>query len=400
MNVLSPVIVAGIFLSFAGAAYAASHTERDAAEDALNSLGPVTDQITNGNMQNTVVPFGGTNIDEANLEPSEFDREILDIRAGSGQDGRAHQSTVDSFNNRPQIDLGSDPLALADDSVENAEAGLGGLFSANSGTCDAFFQDGSYDGLKLCNAILKRDIRVCEVWRDISVDREDFWACEMAERDFTRTCTRNVSWTCTGMTGAACRADRLRANRSFTWEHSNRQMRFHFAGDDTFQVCFVRSQRIVLKSYVGFDITQLDVSRFAFSGIGQIQVNGDVVWTTGTDSRGPLNIKYLDAGGKDGSSGLSAVVHAGATPIDFCPPAGAPTVSAPRLSLLSSVQIPRPGPSQINANNRPFIPMGEKEDIVIDLLVANMTMKPDIEFRLNVDGACCSHISATGGETC
>lgn len=393
------VVLTSCLVVFSGPLVANTHTERTAAEAALEGLGPVTDQITEPNMLGTVVPFAGTETGEASLAPADFDRAILDIHAGSGQDGRAYQSTLDSVSNRPDVDLGSDPLALADDAIENAEAAVGGLFSANSGTCEALFQEGSYSGLRLCKAIVQRDVRVCEIWREISVDREDFWACEMAERDYTRDCSVDVSWACTGSTGATCRRDRLRANHAFTWANANSQMRFDFAGQTEPLECLVRTKRVILESYVGFDITQLDVSRFTFKGIGQIQVNGEVVWTYGTASRGPLNIQYVVTSGKNGTNVVNPVVHAGATPIDLCPPPISPIRSAPSVSILSEAVIPRPGPSLIDANHRPYIPMGESEDIVIDLLVGSLS-EPAIEFWVDVNGACCSQFTATGGEAC
>ncbi len=395
------IFVSAVFLwlSTGQGAVANSHTERDAAEAALDNLGAVTDQLTTSNMQNAVVPFAGTNTDEASMSPADFNRAILDIRAGSGQDGRAYQSTLDSLSDRPVVDLGSDPLALADDAIEGADGALGGLFSANSGTCDAMFQNGSYSGLRFCKAILQRDIRVCEVWREISVDREDFWACEMAERDYTRVCTPNISWVCSGSTGATCRRDRIRSNRSFTWANYNQEMRFTLGRDRAPSVCQIHQQRIVIDAYAGFDIERFRAIRWNFHGIGQMRVNGENVWTTGTTSRGNLNIVYVDSGGKDGVPALLPMVRAGRTPIDYCP-YEPPRSSLPSsVYLLSTIDVPVPGPSRISAANRPYIPMGEHEEIVIDLLVASWSERVQ-SFRLDVRGSCCSQFSAVGGETC
>lgn len=372
---------------------------RQAAEDALDGLGPVTDQLTTPNMRDAVVPFAGTDVDEAQMSPSDFDRAILDIRTGDGADGRAYQSTLDSLEGRPAVDLGDDPLSLADDAFENAEAALGGLFTADGGTCEALFQDGSYDGLRFCKAILQREIRVCEVWRDITVDREDFWACEMAERDFTRVCSPNISWTCTGETGAACRRDRVRSNRNFTWANEAREMWFSFNRTSAPTGCFITHQQIRIDAYVGFDIERFQAIHWRFKGIGQLRVNGENVWTYGTTSRGNLNLEYVDGGGKDGVPALVPVVRAGRTPIDYCPYEGPYRTLPSAQGLLSSIEKPVAGPSRINSNQRPYIPMGEHEEIVIDLFVANWGEEPQT-FRLDIRGPCCSRISAVGGESC
>lgn len=393
------LILTTFALMQASALAANSHTERDAAEAALGRLGSVTDQLTNRNMRDHVVPFAGTDIEEADLEPVDFDRAILNIHTGGGQDGRAYQSSIDSVSNRPRVNLGSDPLALADDAVENAGAAVGGLFAADSGTCEALFQGGSYDGLRFCKAIVQRDIRVCEVWREISVDREDFWACEMAERDFTRTCKPDISWTCTGSTGATCRRDRMRANRNFTWANGSSEMRFSFGRDIEPSDCSIHEQRIVVSAYAGFDLDRFRAFHWNFRGIGQLRVNGENIWTYGTNSRGDLNIQFEEVDGKDGFGPLVPVVYAGRTPIDYCNFEG-PRRSLPSSQdLLSALDKPVAGPSRINAAHRPYIPMGEHEDIVIDLLVADWGETPQT-FRLDVRGSCCSRITAVGGETC
>ena len=399
MNPGSFVSVTLLGLCIGQAVLANSHTERDAAEAALDNLGSVTDQLSMPNMRDTVVPFAGTDTDEASMAPADFDRAILDIRSGSDQDGRAYQSTLDSLSNRPVVDLGSDPLALADDAIEGADGALGGLFSANSGTCEAMFQNGSYGGLRFCKAILQRDIRVCEVWREITVDREDFWACEMAERDYTRVCTPNISWACTGSTGANCRADRIQSNRNFTWANSNREMRFSFGQNRDLSSCVIRQQRIIIDAYAGFAIDQFRAIRWDFDGIGQLRVNGENVWTFGTNSSGDLNLEYVSSGGKDGLPALVPMVRAGRTPIDYCPYISSPQSLPSMVDLLSAIDVVVPGPSRINAASRPYIPMGEHEEIVIDLLVASWIQRVQT-FRLDIRGSCCSQISAVGGETC
>jgi len=224
--------------------------------------------------------------------------------------------------------------------------------------------------------------------------RASFWACEVAERDFTRDCTEQVNWSCTGSTGPTCRTDRISSNHPFSWHNSGTQMRFSLTNDaykiSDILFCDIHHKQIRIRSYVGFDIKQLVIERFRFRGIGQIHVNGKVVWTWGTNVKAPLNFTYPDL--------VVPFVNAGQTPIGFCP-FSLPDRTASDISILSDVEIPLAGPSLMNSQNRPYIPMDEYEEIVIDLYTAYY-QDNTFDFRLNVNGPCCSQISPTGGDGC
>ena len=374
--------------------------EREAAEQALEGLGPVTDSLTMGNMRNAVVPYSGTDVDEADLRPEDFDQAILDVWTGPDHDGRAYQSTLDSVEQRPDVDLGLDPLGLADDAVENAEAALGGLFSADGGTCEAIFQNGNYDGVQLCNAILQREVQICDAWREISVDREDFWACERAERDFTRSCNLDLTWSCTGLRGAECRQDRLKADQPFDWNAASTVMTFNLGGTRPGSGCTMSYETISLESYVGFDPSMFRVLDWRYTGIAQLRVDGETVYTTGTTSRGILHVEFEDAGGKDNITGGLPVLYAGTTRLDYCPFGDGHVQTVGPIDLISRIDWPKAGPTEFRANHRPYVPMGERQTIVIQLIRYYYGEFRPTQLRLEVRGSCCSRITAAGGEQC
>ena len=383
---------------FAGPAIA--QQERQAAEQALDGLGPVTDSLTMGNMRDAVVPYRGTDVDEADLRPEDFDQAILEVWTGPDQDGRAYQSTLDSVDQRPDVDLGPDPLGLADDAVENAEAALGGLFTADGGTCEAIFQNGSYDGVRLCNAILQREIQACEVWREISVDREDFWACERAERDFTRTCNLDLTWSCTGLRGAECRQNRLRADKAFDWNATSTLMTFNLGSNSSGSGCTLSYETITLESYVGFEPSTFRILDWRYTGIAQLRVNGENLHTTGTASRGDLRIEFEAQNSKDLAPEQVPVLYAGTTRIDYCPYGAGHVRTVGPIGLRGRIDWPVPGPTEFRANNTPYIPMAEKQTIFIQLIRYYYGEYRPTRLRIEVGGTCCSQITASGGEQC
>lgn len=385
-------------------AFANSHTERDAAEAALDRMGPVTDQLTDSTLNNTVKTYGGTNTPEANLESGlGFDDAMNDVITGGGADGQAYQATVDSYSLRPSVDLGSDPLALANDAVENAEAAVGGLFSATSGTCSALFENGSYSGERFCRSILQRNFQSCDLTREISVDREDFWVCEVAERDYTRVCNEDVSWQCTGQTGRSCRTDRITADRPFSWADDRRELRFTLGNHDpeTDYVCQIHKQTINLKTYAGYDLTRFRAELYSFRGIAQLRVNGQNLWTYGTPSRGNLKIVYHDNPNDPDGFGIPIPhIYAGQTLIDICPYGSSLRTMPSKVGMMQAFDPPIAGPSLIDASNRPYIDMNEHEDVKIVLLVASYSRSVEQKFRISRRGSCCTSITPVGGEQC
>lgn len=372
--------------------------QRQAVDEALGDLGSITDRLTTDTLENTVIPFAGVETPETYLHPADYDRAILDVKTGDGADGRAYQSNVDSFAQRPAVDLGDDPLALADDAVANADAALGGFFSADSGTCEAIFQDGSYGGERFCTAILERQIEVCDVWREISVDREDFWACEIAERDFTRRCNRDVSWECTGTTQSSCRQSRIRADRPFTWRRNSSVMHFEFPGGGFPSLfgCIYDVERIVVDAYVGFNPDTLRVTEFNHTGFAQLRVNGRNIYTAFTNLVGDLNVQDPGVTGK--GIPLGPIAYIDDTPLDACLFEILDTEAGP-FDLLPRFDWPQPGPTRFTASHRPYVSMQEHDEIVIEIIRAVAEDHPT-SLKLEVGGSCCSAIRAVGGLEC
>jgi len=367
--------------------------ERDRAEGAMDVLGAVTDLLTKGVMEDTVTPFETATPPESSLTEPEFDDAELAIRTGSGVDGRAHSATVDSALNRPEVIIDPNTLDLADSAIEQADAVVGGLFTADGGTCEAIFDGGSYNGLRICQAILSRRLETCQEVRNISVDRDDTWSCDVEEPAYRKQCERNITWACTGSSGSICIKQAVNFSPAPVWAVVDEIADIRFGAINNGQ-CSLKTHTVFVQATDYVNLSFLNLSDLTFQGVAQIRVDGVNVWTYGTSVTGDLVLGDRDCGKKCSRR----AVYAGATWIEDC--GTATVISQPNADILTSLTVPTLGPSS-DLNSLPVtVSTGALTNQVrIDIITGNDSeVSMDATFKMG--GQCCSAISANLGDQC
>jgi hypothetical protein len=74
---------------------------------------------------------------ESQIAPHQIEDEVFNERVSDSVAARGLGAQVDSALTRPQVDLGDNPLALADAAVGASEAVAGGLFAPGGEACGA-----------------------------------------------------------------------------------------------------------------------------------------------------------------------------------------------------------------------------------------------------------------------
>jgi len=394
----------GVTLAVIVSLFMGSHimaqTPRDRAQGAMDSLGAVTDQISQGNMVNTVTPFVTDTPPETALTEPDFSNAELAIKTGSGVDGRAYSATVDSALNRPAVTMPPTALDLADAAIGQADAVVGGLFSANGGTCSAIFQGGSFSGLRICQSILSRRLETCQETRNISVDREDTWSCTVENATYRKQCQRNITWSCTGVQNGQCRKQAIQFTSSPAWippspvwnaQGTTTSIGFGAVNDGQ---CSIKTHTIFVQAADYINLTALALENLTFQGVAQIRVNGVNLWTFGTAATGNLVLGNRDCGKRCSKR----AVYAGSTWIQDCGTGNA--TSQPLVDLLPNLSVAALGPSS-NLNTPPVTVQtgAQSNQVRIDILTGN-----DSESGLTVGfqsgGQCCSAFTANLGGAC
>ena len=391
---MKKTVIAAISASlFLGCPSLAQMTERDRAQAAVNGMGPVTDQITQGNMVNTITPFVTATPPEASLTEPNFDAAELAIRTGTGVDGRAYSATVDSALNRPAVTMPPTALNLADSAIGQADAVVGGLFSANSGTCSAIFQGGSYNGLKICQSILSRRLETCQETRNISVDRDDTWSCTVENATYRKQCQKSITWSCTGSQNGTCRKQAISFTPAPVWNAQGTSADVSFGPVNNGQ-CSIRTHTIYLRTADYMNMTAMSLAGLTFQGVAQIRVNGVNVWTFGTAATGNLAVGNRSCGKRCSRR----AIYAGSTWIQDC--GTATVISRPMVDILPSLTVAALGPST-NLNTPPVtVATGSlSTQVRIDILTGNNS-ETSATAQFQTAGQCCSAFTANLGGAC
>lgn len=385
-------IFAAIFAAIATPVTAQDMRQR--VEGIVNQIDPTGGVFNQSNMESVVVPYETSAPPESQLEPSQFDAEELQRQTEDTPAAQAYAADRDSALNRPEVDLGTDPLALADSAVEQADAVVGGLFSSDGGQCSqGFVADSRFQGMQWCRSIVTRNIQSCNLARNVAVDRRDTWSCDIETGTYLKTCNKSVSWRCSGSSGAACRQWALNIwPLGKTWDAAGNNATVNIPNRSN-GTCSLKTDTFYINRRDALNLNSLELRDLYFFGVAQVRVNGANVWTYGTSRTGNI---YVANRGCGKNCSVPAVYSNGAW-IEDCGSPG--RVLSPRIGLAGYVGVGRPGPS-VESGLSSYLQMGKVSGAVrIDVVRIN-TAENWSWARIGVTGACCSAFAATVGGTC
>lgn len=364
---------------------------RAQAQQSLDALGSVTDLINQDTMEATVTPFETDAPPEAEIAPHQIEDEVFNARVSDTVAARGLGAQVDSALTRPDVDLGDNPLALADAAVGASEAVAGGLFVPGGEACDASLTVTPRDEVLYCTSVASAQYQTCRETRSIETDRDDLWACSTEDLDYKKRCSQAVSWTCTGETGALCTQAAVSLPASAVWRAG--ATGFDVAGTlSTDTSCTLQSDSFTVTASSAVDLRSLIVDQVSFNGAAQIRVNGVNVWTYGTSATGDLNVRNRDCG-KDCSR---TAAYAGSDWIEDC--SGTGRNANPGVDLRDVVPSPARGPSSI-VNHDVVLSAGPDATWIIEVIRINRR-ENRVGLGVAVAGSCCSAISAETGGAC
>ena len=371
----------------------------DRARTLLGQMDPVTEMLTDQTMQRTLIPFETAAPPEARLAPEAFEEEALRRRTNGSVEGGAYGAQADSAFTRPDVDLGADPLSLADDAVQTAPQTVGGFFSEAGGSCTSSFTGGEYSGAQFCTRILARSINTCQEWREITVDRQDTWQCAVEGATYRQQCDRRPRYTCTGARGGACiRQTVLISGANATWNATGTRAVLALPAVARTS-CGISSHTVTLTLPPTVQLTSLNTVLGSYNGVLQVQVNGDVVATTrnGVLETGLPTDAYLGIADRDcGKRCTIPAVYAGGTWIEDC-------ADARHTSTLDIPLAPLQAGRDLTLET-PTLPgvvalIGTSATIELRILTAN-TLETGSAITLTFAGSCCSEVSASLGDAC
>ena len=379
---------------------------QERAQSIIDGMGAASSTFNSGTMVDTVTPFETASPDEVDLNPADFDTQEVLIQQSDTMTGRAFSSQVDSFSYRPDIDLGDDPLALADDAVEQSEAVAGGLFSSAGGECSASFEGGEFSGQQFCRRILSRDTRQCYDTRAITVDRRDDWSCGIEEAEYGKKCTKTVNYQCTGVTGGACRKQLITfPSRTVSWSTDGTLANVTIPDSDT-SACQVKTSTIRIRRNDKVQLSEFRLNRLVYNGTMMVLIDGKAVVTFGPGGQVvpfqtfngqtyPHTGLRVVSGTVWAQGGLS--ILANGQYLGAC----SDTRRTKNLNINLSSYLPdRPLARAVVNNNVLQRPGGSpSDDLIIQIMRVNrLESDPTVRFKFN--GACCSSLSVTDGGSC
>ena len=376
-----------------------SQSQQDRAQTAVDAMGDVSNIFDQGTMVETVVPFETSSPDEVNLKPTDFDTQEILLQQSNTVTSRAYSAQKDSFALRPEVDLGNDPLALADDAVEQADAVAGGLFAAAGGECSTSFTGGQFSGEQFCTQIVNSKIEACTQSRVITVDREDAWQCHVETDTYKKTCNRAVIYSCTGATGGACRQQNILFSPAAIWDSAGSVATVAIPAVSGTS-CGVKSHVTTINITDKAQLSELIAREAQYNGIMQVKVDGVVVATS--DALGGVNVSHggsatLNIATRDcGKRCSREAVYAGSTWIEDC----SSTRRTSNFSVdLKPKQDNRPlGPVRL-VNNALEAVSGSSSVITVEVLRANITDSAGT-LKFHTSGACCGRVSTSLGASC
>lgn len=379
------------------AAKASGQTAQERADEALRRTVPPTGLLTDPTMQDVVVPFETTNPEATSVNQFNMEDRAFDAQYQNTEEARAYGAMKDSVLVRPEVSLGNDPLSLADDAVEQASSVVGGLFSADEGSCAEIFEGGQYNGYQLCTRILARRKDVCAESRSVTVDREDQWRCTLEASSYNKRCQQPVSWSCSGITGYSCVRQAITYSHPVTWAATSGNVAA--TGTVSFpaktgSVCTLHRDIFTITTKDQVSLTAFLVQNLKFSGVAQIRVNGVNLWTHGTTNSGDLTVGTRNCGK---NCNVAAVYSADGTWIADCASA-AQNVNL-GANLLTAYTPPVAGPVVLTGT-RPTLTLGKTGTLSVEILRANTADTGGAVATISKQYACCSAMTASVGSSC
>lgn len=381
-----------IFLILLGSpAYGQSLQER--ATSLVESLGSISQFLTEDALGDVVIPFETATPFEASLGAGDLDDAVLATRIGDSTASQAFRATVDSATGRPDIAPSRDAIELANLAVSLGADAVADLFTGESGSCSNAFDGPVTSGTHTCSAPLTREFRTCRETRTVSVNREDQWSCTDEDPSYRKNCAREITWRCTGITGGDCLKQALRFSRTVSWnaEGTSAEISFDEGGAGT---CALREHLVQIDIEDLASITSLSVGELSYQGVAQLRANGQNLWTNGANGGANLKIAARDCG----KNCSVDAVYAGSTWIADCGE-GSQTRTA-NLDLVGEFAQSAPGPSTSLALEPVTAVTGSRSDqVTVTLITANRSeVGPSLSF--NLSGSCCSAFTADLGATC
>lgn len=397
-------LIAGLIFCGALAGQALGQSAQDKANTALGQTPSATGLLTDQKMQEVVVPFETANPDATTVNQFNMEDRAFNAQYQGTDEARAYGAMKDSALTRPEVSLGSDPLSLADDAVQQASSVVGGLFSADEGSCSEIFQGGKYNGYQLCNRILSRRKEVCTETRSVTVDREDQWRCSIEAGNYSKRCNQAINWSCTGTTGHACIQQAVSYSKPVTWIVAGVGIGAGLSGRSgavgeialpaqAGSSCALRSDSVTMTTRDWATFASLTLDRLAYQGVAQIRVNGNNLWTAGTTNTGNLTIWQRNCGK---NCNVDAVFSADGTWIADCDSAA--WTRSVGVSLLSLYTPPVAGPVVLTGS-QPSLDFGKAGTVTIEVIRAN-TADSGATLNIYKEYSCCSAFTATAGSAC
>lgn len=367
-----------------------AQSDRELAQNAIDALPPISNELTQGNMEATVGSYTTSTPPETELDYTEFEDEQLRLKYENNDTGNAYSASRDSFVSRPTIELPDDPLSLADDAIEQSDSVVGGLFSSSGGVCSQEFQGGRFQGIQYCRKLLSRTYETCKQDRNVTVDREDTWQCDTETANYVKTCNSAVSWSCNGSTGGTCRQSALGwSGYAGSWINTTTaRVTLPARGGG----CTVKTDTFYVKRRDFLVGGSLQMRTAHFNGRVQIRINGANVYTYGGPNSN-LNIRDRDCG----KNCSVKAIYAGSTHIEDC--TNARRSVTPALDMYRYLTVATPGPSTESGLNISLSQGKESAWVRIDFVRANSSESAPLA-DIYSTGNCCSSFKASVGGSC
>lgn len=383
--------LAFILLLIATPLSAQSVQERAAAQ--IDALGAVTQTLTQGALEEVVLPFETATPFEASLDAGDLGDAIIATRAGDSTASQAFRATVDSASGRPDVTPSNGALGLANLAVSIGADSVAGMFSGDGGSCTSDFDGPIASGTYNCSAPLTQDFRYCREERQVTVHRTDRWSCSEETPEYRKTCARNLTWRCTGTTGGACLKEAVRFSRPVSWNASGNTVETTFSGGGTGD-CSLREHTVHLSVQDFAEITSLRLEDIAYQGVAQLRVNGQNVWTQGASGGSNLAVRSRDCG----KNCAVDAVYAGNAWIEDC--SATHNTRTPGVELEPEFTQAAPGPNTtLEISPVRALTGSSSNQVNITLITAN-TQEAGPTLRFALHGSCCPEFTASLGDAC
>ena len=191
-------------LALAAAAQAQDFDPSARARAAGNAvrLEPGTTTFSDGTVGEVVTPYTTAAPPEVGLDIDNFDSQANKVKIDGSNAARGYQYMMDSVALRPTYDLDDSHVGIiaGDKATQEADGIAGSYFSSTASDNPAC----NFDGFsvlepfeRFCDVYKNFREETCTIDRQVTVEREDFWQCDIQEALQTYTCIPDpVTGTC------------------------------------------------------------------------------------------------------------------------------------------------------------------------------------------------------------